>query len=292
MEKNNMTNILAIFPTYQKDGIDQYWNESLESFLELKAPEGVTVDKFIVRDNPIKNPEYKHMNTLKMYQNAHKKTLDEGYDYLLTFEHDMIVPEDGLIKLYEINVPVAYGLYQLRHGAKCVNAFTHIDDSPNLGKSFTHKREWFIAAFRKKIVRVSGVGMGFMLVKREVLEKIPFRSTDMNFAPDWGFAVDCVKKKIKQVCRFDVVCGHIEENGVILYPKEGNVNVTKVKVLKQFVYGRLYKQGQIAEVPDEQLDDFIRAGYVHVLGVPERIATKIMTKPTKKNPKAVKYEKQ
>lgn len=287
-----MTNILAIFPTYQKDGVDQYWNESLESFLELKAPEGVTVDKYIVRDNPIKNPEYKHMNTLRMYQNAHKKTLDEGYDYLLTFEHDMLVPDDGLIKLYEIDVPVAYGLYQLRHGARCVNAFTHIDDSPNLGKSYTNNRDLFKKAFQKKVVGVSGVGMGFMLVKREVLEKIPFHETGGNYAPDWGFAVDCVKKRVKQVCRFDVFCGHIEDNGVVLYPKEKHVTTTKVKILQQFVWKRLYTQGQIAEVPDEKLDDLVRAGYVHVLGIPERIATKIMTKPTKKNPKAVKYEKQ
>lgn len=283
--------IKAIFPTYQIDGIDQYWNESLESFKALKAPAGVTVDKFIVRDNPIKNPEYKHMNTLQMYQNAQKKVLAEDYDALLIFEHDMLVPEDGLIKLWEIDVPVAYGLYMLRHGAKCVNAFTMIDDSPNIGKSVSFKKSVFLAALRKKIVRVSGVGFGFTLIKREVLEKVPFRQTDQNFAPDWGFAVDCTKKKIKQYCRFDVICGHIEQDGVILFPKEDKVNVTKVKILKQFVSGKLYRPGEIAEIEDEKLDDFIRAGYIHILGVPERIAAKIMTKPIKKNKTSVKYEK-
>ena len=76
-----------------------------------------------------------------MYQNAHKKTLDEGYDYLLTFEHDMLT--------MDCCDRCSRGLYQLRHGARCVNAFTHIDDRPNLGKSFTQKKEWFIAAFKK-----------------------------------------------------------------------------------------------------------------------------------------------
>jgi hypothetical protein len=208
---------------------------------------------------------------------------------LVTFEHDMLVPEDGLIKLLDTPAPVVYGLYMLRHGAYCVNAFLHIENSPNPHKSMTYLPRAYKEAEKRGWARVSGVGMGFTLFRRKVLEMFDFRASGDSYPPDWAISVDCTKYGIKQICRFDVKCGHIETNGLTVYPTyESEAGMVKVKILKQFFSGELYKPGQITFIPADKIDDFFRAGYIEVLSGPDMPAVKILNKPDVEFTKKVK----
>jgi hypothetical protein len=65
--------------------------------------------------------------------------------------------------------------------------------------------------------------------------------------------------------------------------------MAEVKVLQQFYYKQPYKPGTIAKVPDEKLDDFLRAGFVELISFPEEApAVKITNRPTKKSSNAIK----
>lgn len=279
--------ILLFMPTYEKAGQRQAWDESIKSFEELQAPAGCKVERVISLDNPF-GIEGRHKNTLHQYQKARQRVLDEGFDALVTFEHDMIVPDYGLQKLWDTPAPIVYGVYMLRHKAHCINAFFHVTDSPNLQKSMTYRPGEHRAAVKRGWARVTGVGFGFTLIRREVLENIEFHSTDGNYAPDWGLAVDATRATIKQIARFDVLCGHIDQDGKVLWPhKEGSKPKMKVKILKQFVSGQLYKPGQVVDIDQEKIDDFKRAGYIQILE-DEAPAVKIKSKPTARKPKAVK----
>lgn len=281
--------LLIFMPTYEVDGVIQAFPEAVESFYGLEVPEGWQADWVIGLDNPY-GREGRHKNTLHQYQQIQRRVLDEGYDALITFEHDMIVPANGLIKLLEVDAPIVYGLYMLRHGAYCVNAFLYIESQPSMSKSFTYLPKLYAKAERDGMARVTGVGMGFTLFRRKVLELFNFRATEKSYPPDWAIAYDSAKYGLKQICRFDVKCGHIGTDGRAIYPRlAGYENMAEVKVLQQFYYKQPYKPGTIAKVPDEKLDDFLRAGFVELISFPEEApAVKIMNKPSQKSTKAIK----
>lgn len=287
---SDITRLLIFMPTYEVKGIIQAWPAAVDSFYELELPDNHEADWVIGFDNPYKTePKDRHKNTLHQYQQIRRRFLDEGYDALVTFEHDMIVPKDGLIKLLATDAPIVYGLYMLRHGAYCVNAFLYIDDSPNIQKSMTYTPRRYAMAERRGWARVSGVGMGFTLFRRQVLEMLDFRASGNSYPPDWAIAVDSTKFGLKQICRFDVKCGHIESNGLPIYPTiEGMEQMTKVKILKQFVYGQLFTPGMITKVPSDKVDDFMRAGYIEILSEPDEPAVKIVRKPDKRSTKTIK----
>lgn len=280
--------ILIFMPTYEIDDIIQAWPAAVDSFYNLEIPEGYEAEWVIGLDNPY-GPEGKHKNTLHQYQQIQRRVVDEGYEALVTFEHDMLVPRDGLIKLLEVNAPIVYGLYMLRHGAYCVNAFQYIDDSPNIHKSLTYSKQRYAKAESRGWARVTGVGMGFTLFRREVMELFNFRPSGSSYPPDWAIAVDATKYGMKQICRFDVKCGHIEKNGLPIYPtKEGYEAMTRVKILKHFVSGEIFEPGMIVHVPTEKVDDFFRAGYIEILSESDAPAVKIVKKPSKTSTKAIK----
>lgn len=282
--------IMLFMPTYEVDGVIQAWPAAVESFYNLEIPEGCEADWTIGLDNPY-GLDGRHKNTLHQYQQIQKRVLEEGYDALVTFEHDMLVPTDGLVKLMDTDAEIVYGLYMLRYGAYRVNAFIYMDNVPNLQQSLTNYPNRYAQAEKQGWARVGGVGMGFTLFRRKVLEMFEFHATGNSFAPDWGIAVDAARHKIKQICRFDVKCGHIEKNGIVVYPtKAGYKNMTRVKILKHFVSGQVYEPGTICNVPEEKLDMFLRAGLIEILGDPDEPAVKIVHKPNKASSKAIKEQ--
>jgi hypothetical protein len=290
MEKDmtKKTRVLIFMPTYEDDGIIQAFPDAVDCFYNLEIPDGYEADWVIGLDNPY-GLEGRHANTLHQYQQIQRRVLDEGYDALVTYEHDMIVPPDGLAKLLEVDVPVVYGLYMLRHGAYCVNAFIKVEGNPNFRRSLTYYPNRFALAEKRGITEVGGVGMGFTLFRRSALERYNFHATGKSYAPDWGFALDCSLGGVKQMCRFDVRCGHIEDNGLIVYPsKEGIGDMVRVKILRRLVYGQIYEEGTICRVPADKVDDFLRAGYIQILGEPDTTAVKIVNKPSEKSTKAIK----
>jgi len=131
------------------------------------------------------------------------------YDALLCVESDMIIPPDTLTRLAACKSDVAYGLYVFRHTKHAWSAYETMEETS--GRSIS---EDAIRARAKwgSVIDVAGVGLGCTLIKRTVLEHVPFRlSADApdKTSCDWTFALDCHDYGFTQRCDLGVVCGHI-----------------------------------------------------------------------------------
>lgn len=146
----------------------------------------------------------RYVDLCDKYNQARKLVLNGGYDAMLHIDADMVVPVDTLDRLIAVDTDVAYGLYVMRtnpsHWLCWVNGEPLSD----------HKTAW------GRVVKSTGAGMGCTLIRRNVLERIEFR-TDGVVAADWNFAQDCWRYGFGQAHDLGCVCGHID-NDKVLWP--------------------------------------------------------------------------
>jgi len=262
-----MKEVLLFCPTYM-DGSEPWIRPETRAGIERTGARHPEIEVMISTNNPY---PVGMENVLYQYQLARKIVLERDYRALLTYEHDMLAPDDGFEKLDEIQAPVVYGLYLLRHGTPVVNAFRDVA-SVNVGMSLSHFPDELKLARRKIVVPVSGAGFGFTLMRREVLEAIEFRrSNGGRPIPDLPFSEDCIRNGFRQVCRFDVECGHFNK-GRWLWPGEDVMmgEMCNVVVMQDFV-GSVggqtvrYVKGMKVKMPEREALEYERAGYVQVM---------------------------
>lgn len=127
---------------------------------------------------------------------------------MVTLEDDMVLPEDGLIRLmtrlFE-GADISYGLYVWRHGAQRWSAYTKL--TARSGKSLSEEPEAARATWGE-VVDVAGVGLGCTAIKRDVLQTLDFRRGGPA-CNDWYLALDAQKQGYRQQCDLGLVCGHM-----------------------------------------------------------------------------------
>jgi hypothetical protein len=204
-------------------------------------------------------------NVVAQYQRAWQLCLAGDYEALLTVEHDMVLPPDAVQKLWETDAPVVYAVYMLRHGTPTLSAWRY-ENRRNLGMSLSLYHA-DLAAFRKQgWGKVSGVGWGCTLIRRQVLEKIRVK-TMAGDAGDVNFATDCVQAGISMIARFDVACDHIMPDGTLLSPFQNGGIVDRVLALADVVcsvdgHSQPLKKGSYYTLPPDVAGNLQRAGYV------------------------------
>jgi hypothetical protein len=294
----NKVKVLLFCPTYKlASGELAIHNETLKSIEGLSIPDNVELEVEISTNNPnpiTGNTKQDHENTLYQYRYARQRIIGGDYEYLFIIEHDMIIPEDALVKMLATDADVVYGLYQFRHSKPILNACRAVNSRwPDMTLSLFP--EIVEKAKAQGWIEVSGAGFGCTLIRRNVLETFDMRRSELGGhpCPDMPFAADCMRNGFKQVCRFDVICGHIKPNGDILIPfKRGEAMSESIKiyVMRSFnanIGGKSvpYKEGDTAEMPSEYVDDYVRCGYITYAEEP---AVKIANKPKVKATKTVK----
>lgn len=291
-------------PTYAKpDGKLAVHKRTLESIDAIIVPDGVTVDVEIATNNPYPITgvsKQDHENTLCQYRMGRRLFLDGDWDALWIIEHDMIIPEDALVKMLNTKADVVYGLYLFRHITPVLNCLRGVKANW-ADMSVTFFPEYRAEGYRKGWLECSGSGFGCTLIYRRVLEKIDFRRSESGHpVPDMPFANECLRNKFKQVCRFDVPCGHIKPDGEVLWPsmKGGDIKImdsVKIYIYRTFnanINGKTthYEEGREAEMPEDYTDEFVRAGFIGI--VKDKPAVKVVAKPKPKTTKTVKSKKE
>jgi hypothetical protein len=185
----------------------------------------------------------------------------------------MVLPPDALQKLADTTgCEAVYAPYVLRHGSYVLNTWQYCGPN-NLGMSLTlYPAE--LARYRKAGVgRICGCGWGCTLIHRSLLARIPFHSGNGNNPPgDLQFAMDCLRAGVVALGRFDIPCGHYDEEGRLLMPYQDTPPQARVEALQdvtvrigdhsvQMTAGMRYSCTRI------EAYDLQRAGYVRVVPV-------------------------
>jgi hypothetical protein len=220
----------------------------------------------VIDHNPYPAPDLR--NVVASYQHLRDVFLAGNWDALLTVEHDMVPPVDALDKLVALDVPVAYGVYLLRHGTKMLNAWEY-NGTRALGESLSLHPRRMPDITTGKPIRVSGVGFGCTLIRRDIVERFPFHDGAATgaTAPDVPFARDCISHNVEQWAHFGVLCGHVED-GQILWPSVSGLGQTMKVVAAQNVTVSVNRQsvrlevGNEYDLPVDLASELERAGYV------------------------------
>lgn len=204
-----MAQVLVVTPTWvQEDG-------SLA--MRPECAESVTAQVFngeyrhlVTTENPYPIPS--NRNVYHQYLRIRETFLAGEWDALLMLEHDNRLPDAGALqRMYDTEAEVVYAPYTLRHGMRVLSTWKYLGPKyTNLGSSVSNDDEWVARAKAVVTLPVSGVGFGCTLVRRSVVERVPFRewTPETLAAPDMGFAQDCLKAGITPLGRFDVPVDH------------------------------------------------------------------------------------
>lgn len=105
---------------------------------------------------------------------ARKRAIDEGYDYVLSVESDLIPPKDIIIRLLRHFVPVVGVVYMLGvEDIKVPCLFVLTPKNGVIGTRLVQPHE--IPLYRNAgLKRIHGVGMGCTLIRRDVFSKYFF----------------------------------------------------------------------------------------------------------------------
>lgn len=195
-------------------------------------------------------------NHLHQYRRGRETFLQGRYDAMLVVESDMIVPRDALIRLAAVMdgrdsagedqpglrskewslagqvgharppVDVAYGVYRFRK-SDVINVFELYPSKDgilprNIGESLSVHPHLLKRAMKLGVYPCSGAGFGCTLIRRNVLERLEFRINERNSAHcDTYFCTDVLRAGFRQAAEMRVVCGHVDEDGRILWPDLG-----------------------------------------------------------------------
>lgn len=180
------------------------------------------------RDNPLTEADYDDervrgvLNHVHQYKRGRETFLQGRYDAMLVIESDIIPPPDTLTRLAALDADVAYGAYMFRRSRQ-INLYHHYGEGArNPGEPLTVMPGGWEQAKRQGVVRVSGAGLGCVLIKRRVLEAIDFRTLSPEMSPrvhcDSWFTTDVYAAGFQQWADVRVACGHKDTDGTILWP--------------------------------------------------------------------------
>lgn len=180
-------------------------NSPTENFSKYLKSQGINV----VWNNPAGKDVYRAMET--SHEACRKEAINKKYDFLFHLECDIFPPSAWIIQdLMQHNKPVVSGLYHIQHGPKSnlLAQSVLIDDTLGF-ETFNLDPDSADLFVDGRVKRVFSSGIGCTLIKREVFEKIPFRTqAGINLHPDTYFCLDLRKNKIMNYCDTNIICRH------------------------------------------------------------------------------------
>jgi len=148
--------------------------------------------------------------------------LKTGCTHLYFHDSDMVPPADIVTRLLAHNRDIASGFYLIRtHSEPLAPVMLEVQQ----GRKGIHLGQAGIFT-EGDTQEVLGVGMGCMLIRREVLEKVGFREpatyTHDRPAEDYQFCLDAVESGFqKPLIDLTLPCWHVDSDGWANFPQVG-----------------------------------------------------------------------
>ena len=146
-----------------------------------------------------------------------QKAIDEGCDYLLMVDSDMLPPKDGLINLASHDVEVCLG-WAVRGSSDDGLTSVIKDGSPGYEKSYYANEIVQLAESGEHLIRVKGCGMAFALLSTDVFRRFKrpwFKYVDYPngsaLGEDYYFCHQCHSVGLRVHVDTRVGCGHIHD---------------------------------------------------------------------------------
>lgn len=163
-----------------------------------------------------------HKKTRERVARAHnilrEHVLENGYDYLLNLDQDVIPPRSVIEKLLSHNKKIVMGLYFGHHFVDQLNKTMVMP----FAWQFKNKKEGHWGDVRyldpeevwsDKLLKIAFTGAGCMLIHRDVLKKIKFRYDDKyDVWDDKWFGYDAYKNGFEVFLDTSVKCKHLYMN--------------------------------------------------------------------------------
>lgn len=185
--------------------------EAVEQSWQTLDYAGHEVDWLMIsgEDDPARHP-YENITRKSYYARA--LALQGGYDALLLLDDDQIVPSDTIPRLIAAGGDVAYGLTVWRNVPHSWSALSHLAHETDMitgDCDDTVRAQWW-----GNVVDVQGCGTFCTLIKRHVLEALPFERRGAHCF-DFYLSQDCIKHGFRQRCDLGLIVGHVTDNGVL-----------------------------------------------------------------------------
>ena len=142
-----------------------------------------------------------------------KAAIDNGYDYVLYVDSDMVFSADDLNRLLSHDTDICSGLYVTRRGENKNVCYSKVITR----RRFPYRQPELIHDTKASgYAPVAAVGFGFCLIKCSVLKSM-FKRYKSLFEPKWGVGEDisfCIRARkcgYKVFADRDVNIGHIGE---------------------------------------------------------------------------------
>lgn len=139
-----------------------------------------------------------------------KKVLDEGYEYFLSLEQDVIPPADIIERLMGHDKKIITGIYFVRNvfpgGITALVPLAYkLTDKKTLTMEPLSDEEWQSG----KLMNIVSCGLGCVMIHRDVLKDISFRyEKEKDSFDDRWFCIDAYKKGIEMYADTSVRCRH------------------------------------------------------------------------------------
>lgn len=160
--------------------------------------------------------EPRYEDNTRRLQLARTLFLAGPWDAMVVIDDDLVVPKNTLDKLLSHRNPVVMGLTVRRtdpHLWSAVIQSNGIEDYVTLDMKPALAHQWW-----GKTIEVKGCGHNPTLIRREVLEVIPFRREPGIHGADRFFALDCNRAQIPIWCDTSLMVGHFDGE-TVHYPK-------------------------------------------------------------------------
>ena len=178
-------------------------NSMKDDYSELLRSKGFKV----IRDKP---KEENRIDRIISGRNIIREYfLKSDYDYLFFLDTDVLIPKDTFQQLLKCETDIATGVYlcnQDIRNKRMIAPVIYKIRGPDTVQVATIKE-----MIPERIFEIAVCGLGSALIKRKVLEKVPFRQfTDLNeVQDDVAFCVDSRKAGFKIKVNTAVKCDHV-----------------------------------------------------------------------------------